>query len=345
MHIRYATDDDNESLTRLAALTPMEGSIGLRIDREPDFFGLLGERGEYKVWIAEDETGEITGSFSATKIPFYIRHRLQWIHYLGDLRIHPRHRGSSLAYRLVKKVHAQLLQDSADLLFCTAAHGNSAVMEFFTGRAGIPAFRQVATFIAYQLIPRRLREPAETNLFPPDGLTAFYDEFYRLYMLRPAIGPLDDCIHLTSTTGQTIRAALSVYDPSSLKQLVVLHYPPATAIALAGLRMIRPSFRLPPIPRKGEPLKILYVKYLGYAPSCQTDLGDLIRQLRHYAFIQGYHLVSIAVDDKDRELKKIIRPQSRLTFRSIGLMTSLQNNMSLVDDIAAGILYEDFSLV
>ena len=39
--IRDATPKDSGKLLELTALTPMKGTIGLRIDRQPDFFSLL----------------------------------------------------------------------------------------------------------------------------------------------------------------------------------------------------------------------------------------------------------------------------------------------------------------
>ena len=52
---RLATSGDNEQLIRLTAATGMAGSIGLRIDRKPDFFKLLELRGDTKVFVALDE--------------------------------------------------------------------------------------------------------------------------------------------------------------------------------------------------------------------------------------------------------------------------------------------------
>jgi|GEM_PF-3766278 len=39
--IRETTFHDNEGLLQLTSLTPMQGNISLRVDRKPDFFGLL----------------------------------------------------------------------------------------------------------------------------------------------------------------------------------------------------------------------------------------------------------------------------------------------------------------
>ena len=47
MVIRKALNGDSEALIELTRLAPMKGRISLRIDRKPDFFSLLKERGDY----------------------------------------------------------------------------------------------------------------------------------------------------------------------------------------------------------------------------------------------------------------------------------------------------------
>jgi ribosomal protein S18 acetylase RimI-like enzyme len=345
MLIRKAIPTDNGQLAQLTAMTPMDGTIGLRIDRHPDFFGLLKERGNFIVWVAEDNDGSIIGSFSVTKELFNICGEKKWIFYLGDLKIHPSYRGSNLAFRLVKQMYRQLVQDGADLLLCNAAEGNAVVMDFFRGRAGIPEFIKVADFTAYQLIPRRCRRADNKDAAGLTGLAGFYDDFYATYVFHPVIGHLDTCIHFINRKEQAITSAVSVFDPYSLKQHVLRHYSPATAIMLGWLRMLRPFLDLSPIPRKGESLRILYVKYLGFAYNRENELRYLLRQVRNYAFTNNYHLISIAADEKDHSVRKIVEPLSRFVFRSFGLMASLKNSMPLVRDISRGIVYEDFSLL
>ena len=45
VEIREAVETDNEALLALTRATPMDGTISLRIDRDPDFFALLRLRG------------------------------------------------------------------------------------------------------------------------------------------------------------------------------------------------------------------------------------------------------------------------------------------------------------
>ncbi|HXB92341.1 MAG TPA: GNAT family N-acetyltransferase [Puia sp.] len=358
MIIREAISTDNTQLVQLTAQTPMGGAVGLRIDRRPDFFGLLTERGSFAVWVAEDDYGEIAGSFSFTKQSFIIHGERRSVFYLGDLKIHPRHKGSTLAFRLVKEMYRQLVKEDADLLFCTAAQDNDSVMDFFKGRAGIPSFQPLANFMLYQMIPHRLSSTGHyhssiagvtiTRYSTTDdapGLAGFYNRFYSEHSFYPSIRNINGCTHFVTKEGRTVTAAISVFDPFSWKQSVLLHYPAPTAVALAALRVLRLFLPLPPIPGKAAAVKVLYVKYFGWADGHSGAFLTLLRQVRHFAFENQYHLVTIAIDEKDKALRKLIRPRSRFVFRSEGWMTSLKGNRSLVDAISQGLVYEDFSLL
>src|SRR5215831_6381889 len=144
--IRDAVPEDSDKLIELISLTPMNGVIGLKIDRKPDFFRLLHLSQSFIVLVAEDNTQQIIGCFAATKDEMCIEGKSSLVYYLRDLKVHPDHKGSMIAYHLVKKMHGRLLKEGADILCCTMSSGNEAVEPFFTGRAGIPPFTEIAKY-------------------------------------------------------------------------------------------------------------------------------------------------------------------------------------------------------
>ena len=52
--VRNAVPGDSEKLIELTSLAPMKGKIGLRIDRQPDFFRLLHLSGSFITLVAEN---------------------------------------------------------------------------------------------------------------------------------------------------------------------------------------------------------------------------------------------------------------------------------------------------
>jgi len=336
---------DGPGLTQLASQVGMSGKIGLLISRDPDFFSLLDRRGSYTVWIAEDDEGKIIGSFSETKQFLFINGKKRRISYLADLRVLPQYQGGTLAFRLVNRMRDELIKEEVDLLYCTTAEGNRQVRDFFDGRMSIPLFRKLGTFMVRQLIPAQHKSTNGSSLASDQELHNFYESFYSNYKFHPPLDEFSHCIHFISRKGKEIEAAISVTDPSDLKQHVLVHYPFMVSVSLKLLRLAKAFMPLPSLPSKGKPLRILYARYIGYKPGLETELADLIGQVRNYAFKNNYHLISIALDEKDKALGDIISPKSRFLFRSDAWIASLQRNYKLLEEISSGMLYEDYSLV
>ena len=128
--IRTAVSEDSDKLIELASLTSMKGAIGLRIERKPDFFRLLHLSESFIMLVAENNSQQIIGCFAATQNTMCINGKKLPVYYLRDLKIHPDYKGSMLAYLLAKKMQIRLLNEGADILCCTMASGNNAVVPF-----------------------------------------------------------------------------------------------------------------------------------------------------------------------------------------------------------------------
>jgi hypothetical protein len=344
INIRRGTHADSDALIKLTGLCPMKGIISLRIDREPDFFLLLQERGDYWVLVAE-EKNRIIGSLSVACQNTFIKGKAAPVYYLGDLKVHPDFSKSLAAYRLLREMHTQLSAIHADMVLCTAAFGNDAVMSFFKGRASLPAFTEVTTFSVFQILPGKIKGMSgQVCNFDEARLMAFYEDVYAKYAYRPAIH-LSRCNHFVYAEEGIMRAAVSTFDAAPLKQNIVLNYPASIAFMLNILRKLGPLLGLSQIPRKNESLRILYVKHFGFAEGFEKSFLTLINQVRNYGFEKGYHLISIAIDEKDKALTGLIKRKSQVVFRSVALLASLNNNKCVVDEICKGLCFEDYSLV
>jgi len=147
VEIRQASEADNDELIALTRMTPMDGAISLRIDREPDFFALLRLRGKSKVFVAV-RGPQVIGSISAALRTAYISGVPETIAYIGDMKVHPSFSGSLVAVRLIKTLEADLRLNGIDLCFCVAAAGNHRVMPLFEGRLGMPRWVRLGRFLS-----------------------------------------------------------------------------------------------------------------------------------------------------------------------------------------------------
>src|ERR1022692_1257280 len=130
IEIRPAGEADNEGLLALTRITPMAGTISLRIDRDPDFFALLRLRGTSKVFVAA-RGRQVIGCLSVALRTAYISGAPETIAYIGDMKVHPSFSGSLVAVRLVKALEADMRRTGIDLGFCVVANGNHRVMPLF----------------------------------------------------------------------------------------------------------------------------------------------------------------------------------------------------------------------
>ncbi len=65
MLIREAKLFDSTALINLAFPAPINGAISLFTDRNPDFFNLLKEGGDFKIFIAGGNNGNIIGTLAS----------------------------------------------------------------------------------------------------------------------------------------------------------------------------------------------------------------------------------------------------------------------------------------
>jgi len=347
--IRDAVFEDSDKLIKLTALTPMKGTIGLRIDRTPDFFSLLKLSESFIALVAENIDKEIIGSFVAIKNQLCIMQKVTTAYYVRDLKIHPDHKGNSVAYMLVKKMYERLKALQADILYCTAAAGNNSVIPFFEGRAGIPVFVNAGNFNVYQLLPKRNnKQNALPGTLDKQGIQFFLDEYAKKYLFFSANVQEDVSgfgINFSQGENETITAAVNAFDTTSYKQNIVTSHSFSIGLLLLFLRFLKVLLPISPLPKKNEPLKILYARYYAYIQGKGNELIALLNKLRAYAYDKQYHFVSIAADEKDKDTNKIIKPLSKFVFRSSLMITSLQNNKELLQQICDGVKFEDYALV
>jgi predicted N-acetyltransferase YhbS len=360
VEIREAVEGDNEALLALTRSTPMAGSISLRIDRDPDFFALLRLRGEGKVYVAM-RGRELVGCISAALRTAYISGVPETVAYVGDMKVHPRFSGTRIALRLIQTLEAHLRSAGIDLCFSVVADGNQRVMPLFEGRLGIPRWASLGRFLVDELIPspfpgrsrRHGIESAEAADLP--AITMLLDRFHRSRQFAPQISQ-DDLARMLSGSREepfskmfvarnrgSVVATLSLHDSREVKRNVLLDASASIRCALALLRIAAaplPGFR---VPRIGEPLRVLYARFVACEGGHGQALQALVAMARAEAFRRRFTFLVMGLHERD-PLRSLVRGIPRFTFSSHALATSLTRPERL-ESLATGLPYEDFALV
>lgn len=351
MLIREATPDDNEGLLRLTSLVGMRGVIDLRIDRKPDFFALLHERGPCYILVAESD-GQIVGIIAAAVHEAIVVGNLCTIYYVSDFKVHPDHQNSRLAFRLVNKLLDYLKSMEADLLLCTSILGNKKVEPFFEGHLGIPRFTEMGTFSVFQILPSLVRSK-EVHL--PDRSRTEHEleelcDFFNLasqdYTMAPHTKPQDlkNKMNLFKRENGKIIAAVCIADYMRLKQNVVTKVPFKLKLISKGVNLLShliPSFHLP---EEGEAIRLLNIKRMAVSSGKFAELQKLISSARYLLYRNQFIFLTIALHPAD-PCRKIFARLPKFTLFSNVWMSSLKGDQNLLNTLQKGVLFEDYSLV
>lgn len=346
IQIRQATPADNEGLIRLAELTPMRGRISVRVDRTPDFFGLLRGRGAFFVGVAVLES-EIVGAYSVSSIPVFIGGEPMKVHYLADFRVHPAFRNSMVAMRLARDIMHRLQYLNANFIFSAVISGNHALSTFLTGNQSLPLTFNAGGFDVYQLIPTPFKKRSAdfqiNESFSDSSCLAFFNDFLRRFQLAPVLSnqSFAQSTLLTAQQGNELVAAVCLVDIHDKKQEVLNKLPFGLKITSVLTGAVLPFVRLP---KEKEKVNLLYIRAFACKPGFENALKVLLSRATNIAFEKKYHFVAVGIHQKN-PWKSLFAHFPKFRFQSDLFVGSMKNDKSELNPVLEGIPWLDFSLI
>lgn len=346
---RLANHSDNRQLIALTAASGMAGETSLRIERQPDFFALLEQRGQSKVFVAVDDD-TIIGAICVSSQQVYVGGRQLPLQYIGDFKVAASHRNRGIGLELCNRMADDVITANGDLAFLNVSKGNSKPLSFFRNRPGVPDFDNIGLFKIYQFIGRR--KPAVhprikiVESMPTAELTRFLAQYYAQYELGPVIesGALQNTKIYLVRDNMKIVAAMCLADTMGVKQNVVTGLSWKMRWLLTILNSVSKLAGISRMPELHQPVKMIYIKYLAANGGDRQMVRLLVNHARNVAYNNGYSFASIGLHEKDT-LNDCFSGLPRLLFHSVGMLLSIKNNRDLVGKVKAGIPFEDYSLV
>lgn len=360
IEIRQAGEADNQGLLALTRMTPMAGTISLRIDREPDFFALLRLRGKGTVFVAV-RGPEIIGCVSVALRNAYISGAPETIAYIGDLKVHPSYSGSPVALRLLSTLCSDLRLAGIDVGFCVAADGNHRVMPLFDGRLGMPRWIPLGRFLVNGLLPSPFQaSPKRYSIAAAQAadipvIATLLDRFHRSREFAPQLQEEEIAQTLSpppgerfprtfvARNGQRVVATITLCDTGPVKRNVILKAPVSLQGVLALLRGATAPFPGFHVPRMGQALRLLSARHAACEDGQLAALEALIALARAEAFRSRFTLLMLGLHERD-PLRSLVRRIPRFTFSSLAFATSLGDPVRLEKRVE-GIPFEDYALV
>lgn len=326
VEIRPLDASDTPALLELNRASPLEAGLRFYFDRAPDFF-----RWPRTVFDAYRYVGAFVGT---GLVAYAMEARYQgwtgrdWgpIAYLGDVRVHPAHRGARLAERVVRAIESTMLQSAPDAVprlgFFLVKEGNAAA-ERLAVTVSPSSYRtrrlcRVETLTIPMLGPGRSRRVAPATPVrraePRDmpALAAFLRRRYRGRLLAPHVtderigqrvappnAGVDPVRHYVAERDGNVCGVLGLWDLGGMHRTVVLRYP----LSALPLRVVYPVVRAvrrtaPSLPRPGESLRAWTstdVAVIDDDPAvlralvaaATTDLAGRGFHVMHFAFAEG----------------------------------------------------------
>ncbi len=274
MRFELATPSDDEALRALLRETPIPGMAEVAFLREPSYFRAAAVAGTHVQTLVARAGGQIAAVSTRAIRPTFINGRRTDAGYLGDLRVRPEFRGTTLlarGYRFLRRLH----DDGRARLYSTMImEGNrNALSTIAANRADLPCYSDQGRVFTPMLHVRRSRR---VNLARSEtlerGRPETLDEivaalnrdrlqFAPAYSRHDFLGgryanfSVEDFFVLRRT-GRIVAVA-GLWDQRPARQTVVTRY----CGALKALRPLVNLLRRPKLPQPHTPWNYAYVAF------------------------------------------------------------------------------------
>jgi GNAT superfamily N-acetyltransferase len=319
---REAIPADNQALVELSVACPMEGDIGLAVDRAPDFFALNRLEGPtWRVAVVDGPDGRPIGCIAIAERTVYLNGEARPGMYISDFKVHPAHRGTGAADALILWAREACVaaHGAGVLAFLTVLAGNKAMVRRMEGPRGLPVITKVATFRSHTvplLGRRRLRNSSVTvvpagagdvpemgdlwaRLGPARQFTAVHDAGSLEAWIAGAPGLALADHRVARRPDGSLAGFLGVWDQSAFKRLRVTGYSRRLGAVRAVFNALGPLAGATKLPAPGGALRNLTAVHLCVPPEEPDVLRALVLDAYNASRGRGYSFLNVGLDVTD----------------------------------------------
>ena len=320
--VRPATAADNAALVELAEACPMEGDIGMCVERAPRFFALNELEGDrFEVAVVDGSAGRPVGCVAVAERTVYLHGRPTPTMYVGDLKVHPDHRGTPAADALSAHARERCLDDAGHdrPTLVTILAGNQSMERRLGGARGLPHLTRFATIRSHSVSLLWKRRPPPSERRVTRAGTEDLEEMADLWQ-RVAPGRQFAPVHDAGSLAAWIEAApgldissyflargadgrlagfFGLWDQESFKQLRVTSYSPSLRAFRLGFNALAPVVGSTPLPAAGGRIRSLTAVHVCVPPTDPAVLRALLIAAYNEHRGQGYSFFSVGLDVSD----------------------------------------------
>ena len=328
-----ATDADDPGLRRLLRENPMQGSVSLSFEREPNYFNASAVEGSFHQTLVarEADTAEIIGVGNRSLRPMFVNGTVQEIGYMSQLRIHPKYgKGLYLARGLAQgfKLYHDLHRDGRTPFYLMSViEDNLPARRLLT--SGLPQYPHVQeytrmfTYAIYPVrqkralsLPRSLRlvrgsEKYASGIVDCLNRNSICKQFAPYWTCESLfIANLNPEDFFLSLDGECVVGCIACWDQNAFKQTVVRGYSGGIARWRKLLNAFSRLGSWPYLPEPNTPLRHSYASHLAMDNDDPIVFAALLRALYNHTFEHGYSyfMIGLAESNPLREIVKAYRP-------------------------------------
>ena len=328
-----ATEGDDPGLRRLLRENPMQGSISLSFEREPNYFNASRIEGPFHQTLVARESGttEIIGVGNRSLRPMFVNGKVQEIGYMSQLRIHPKYgKGLYLARGLAQgfKLYHDLHKDGrAPFYLMSVIEDNLPARRLLTsGLPNYPHAQEYTRMFTYAIYPvrrkRALSFPRSLRLIRGsdkyangivdclnrNGVCKQFAPYWTCDSLFTSnLSPSDFFIVLDA---ESVVGCLACWDQNAFKQTVVRGY----SGSLARWRKLLNAFSRfggwPYLPEPNTLLRHSYASHLAIDNDDPIVFAALLRALYNHNLKRAYSyfMIGLAESNPFRKVVEVYRP-------------------------------------
>lgn len=323
-----ATEEDERDLRHLLRETPVEGSFRVAFEREPHFFAAAPIQGKFHqvAVVKNGQSHRIIGMGTRSVAGAFINGEPCPLGYLGDLRLLPEYRRSTLAtrgYRLLRDLH----DDGKTALYYTVIFSDNvtALNTIAAGRAGLPKYHDLGALHCPGINLLRRKKSAQfdgTIVRGNEVLLPQIVECLNRNNCRKQFAPVHSLgdfalssqrhrhdderwvgfdlanFYVAMRDGQVI-GVLGKWDLRTLKQSRVLGYAGHLRWIAPLLRLLAPLRMWPRLPRAGEVLPFFYASFIAIDNDDIDTFKGLLRKLYNDSVGTEFDYFLIAFHERD----------------------------------------------
>jgi len=335
---QLATQADDAGLRRLLRENPMQGSISLSFEREPDYFTASAVEGPFHQTLVarEQDTGEIIGFGSRSVRPMFVDGTVQETGYMSQLRIHPRYgkglylaRGLAGGFRFYHELH----RDGRVPFYLMSIIGDNRPAQrlLTSGLPDYPCAQKYARMITYVIYPVRRKKglhlPRSLRLMRGsdehageivdclnrNGARRQFSPYWTSKSLFTSnLSPADFFIALD---GGRVTGCLACWDQTAFKQTVVRGYSGSIARWRKLLNVFSSFGGWPHLPEPNTPLRHSYASHLAIDNDDPEVFPALLRELYNYNLERSYRYFMIGLAQSS-PLRSVVEGYRPLTYVS-----------------------------